>query len=292
MAQRVKEMISEEIIDENVIKKQVHEAKKQLEKAESSDAPKEKSEVGVPTVSVGKVEEAKRELKEEIKEAKEEIEQEKKEKKVEKKSESKKPVKPAHGKKYFAVKAKIEKDKVYSIDEAIDKVLETSITKFDATIEVHAKLTVGSVRGTLVLPAGAPKQKKAVVVTDTSVDDIVAKIKANKLEFDILIATPSVMPKLAQVAKILGPKGLMPSPKSGTVVENTKETAEEFKSGKIEYKQDDQKNIHLGVAKISWGKEKIKENLAAIIKILPKNKVSVLYLASTMGPSVKVEVPK
>ncbi len=266
MAQRVKEMVSDEIIDESTVKKEVEEAKKELEeeKAESSDAPKEKSEVGVPTESVGK----------------------------DKKTSVKKSSKPAHGKKYFAAKAKIEKDKVYSIDEAIDKVLQTSTSSFDATVEVHAKLAVANIRGTTILPSGAPKQKKVVEVTDANAEDIISKIKANKLDFDILIAAPSTMPKLAAVAKILGPKGLMPSPKSGTVVENTKEAMKEFKSGKVEYKQDDQKNIHLGLAKVSWGKEKIKDNLAAILKIMPKNKVSALYLASTMGPSVKVEIPK
>lgn len=276
MAQRVKEMVSEEIIDEDVVKKQVQEAKKHLEekKAKSSDAPTEASEVGVPTASVGKDRE------------------EKEDQSVKKSDKPKKPTKPAHGKKYCTAKAKIERDKVYSIDEAIDKVLETSTTGFDATIEIHAKLAVGGIRGTLVLPAGAPKRKKVVEVTDVTVDDIVAKVKANKLDFDILVATSSVMPKLAAVAKILGPKGLMPSPKSGTVVENTKEAAEEFKSVKIEYKQDDQKNIHLGIAKASWDKEKIKENLATIIKILPKNKISTLYLTSTMGPSVKMEIAK
>ena len=125
-----------------------------------------------------------------------------------------------------------------------------------------------------------------------NIDDIIAKIKANKLDFDILVAVPSVMPKLAAVAKILGPKGLMPSPKTGTVVENTAEAAAEFKIGKVEYKQDDQKNIHMGIGKISWGKEKIKENLETIIKVLPKNKILAFYLTSTMGPSVKMELPR
>jgi large subunit ribosomal protein L1 len=100
------------------------------------------------------------------------------------------------------------------------------------------------------------------------------------------------MPKLAAAAKILGPKGIMPSPKSGTVVEDTKAAAEEIKSGKVEYKEDDQKNIHLAIAKASFGKEKIKENLLAFTRILPKNKVTALYLTTSMGPSVKLEIVK
>ena len=286
MAQRVKEMVSDEIIDESVVKKQIQEAKKHLE------------EEKVPTASVGRVEEAKKELKEEIKEADEEVEKGKKKEKKDLpagkagKKPERKSLKPKHSKKYLAALAKIEKSNIYTIDEAIDKVLETSITKFDATVEIHARLAVGGIRGMIVLPAGAPKEKKVVEISDANVDDIIAKIKTNKLDFDILIATPSVMPKLAAVARILGPKGLMPSPKSGTVVEDIKKTLEEIKSGKVEYKQDDQKNIHLGIAKVSFGKEKIKENLQTFLKILPKNKVSALYLASTMGPSVKMEIPK
>ena len=145
MAQRVKEMVSEEIIDESTIKKEVEKAKKELKK--------------------------------EIEEAKEESSSAKA---TEDKEKKKRPKKSVHGKKYFAAKAKIEPDKVYSIDEAIDKVLETSTINFDATIEVHAKLAVANIRGTIIPPSGAPKQKKVAEVTDATVDDIVTKIKAGK----------------------------------------------------------------------------------------------------------------
>lgn len=252
MAQRVKEMVSEEIIDEGVVKKEVEEAKKEL-KEENKEEPRE---------TKGK------------------------------KTGEKKPSKQKHGRKYLAAQAKIDPQKVYTLDEAIEKVLETSVSRFDGTVEFHAKLVASGIRGTLVLPAGAPKAKKIVEITDENVDDIIAKIKSNKLDFDILVAMPRTMPKLAAVAKILGPKGLMPSPKTGTVVENTAEAAAEFKIGKVEYKQDDQKNIHMGIGKISWGKEKIKENLETIIKVLPKNKILAFYLTSTMGPSVKMELPR
>jgi len=256
MNQKVEDMASEEIIDEDVVKKQI--------------------------------EEAKAELQEEIKEAKaEEKEEQKKEVKK-----SDKPEKAKHGKKYLAAWGLIDHDKVYSIDEAIDKVLETKVVKFDPTVEIHGKLALAGIRGTIILPAGAPKEKRVAVADEKNIDEIVANVKANKIDFDVLLATPAVMPKLAAAAKILGPKGIMPSPKSGTVTDDPKTAIEEIKSGKVEYKQDEQKNIHLAIAKASWDKGKIKDNLMAFVKVLPKNKVTGLYLTSSMGPSVKVEIPK
>ena len=256
MGHKVKDMTSEEIIDESSVVKEVAEAKKELE--------------------------------EEIKEVEEEVANEKKEKKAAKKKSNK----PVRSKKYLAAYTLIDQEKFYPLADGIDKAIETSITKFDTTVEVHANLSISGIRGTITLPAGAPKEKRIAVADEKSVDEIVANVKAGKIDFDVLLATPAVMPKLAAAAKILGPKGLMPSPKSGTVVEDTKTAVEEIKSGKVEYKEDDQKNIHLAIAKASFGKEKIMENLLAFIKILPKNKVSALYLTTSMGPSVKVEIPK
>lgn len=249
MGQRVQNVVSEEIIDESTVKKEVEEAREELRKDKEKDKPK----------SVTK--------------------------------EKKKDSRPKHGKNYFSAKEKIE-DKLYPLDEAIDKVLETAKAKFDSTVEFHAKITMTGIRGMVILPAGAPKEKKVFEITETNIVDFSAKIKAGKFDFDMLITKPEMMPKVAPLAKILGPKGLMPSPKSGTVVEDTKTAMEEIKSGKVEYKQDDHKNIHLAIAKASWGKEKIKENAEVVMKILPKNKVAAIYLTSTMGPSVKVEIPK
>jgi len=255
MSQKVQDMGSEEIIDESTVLKQAEEAKKELE--------------------------------EEIAQAKAEEAEEIKEKVAKKKSN-----KSVRGKKYLAAHALIDQNNVYTVEEGIDKVLETTIVKFDPTVEVHAKLSISGIRGTISLPAGAPKEKRVKIADEKNVEEIVAAAKAGKIDFDILLATPAIMPKLAAAAKVLGPKGIMPSPKSGTVVEDTAAAAEEIKSGKVEYKEDDQKNIHLAIAKASFGKDKIKENLMAFLKILPKNKVTGIYLTSTMGPSVKVEIPK
>jgi len=255
MSQKVQDMSQDVIIDEASIQKQAEEAKEELqEKIAEVEAEEEK---------------------------------------VEKKSaKARKPKKPVRSKKYMAAHALIDQEKLYPVEEGIEKVLETTIVKFDPTVEVHAKLSLTGIRGTIVLPAGAPREKRVKIADEKNVDEIVAAAKSGKIDFDILLATPAMMPKLAAAAKVLGPKGIMPSPKSGTVVEDTAAAAEEIKSGKVEYKEDDQKNIHLAIAKASFGKEKIKDNLQAFLKILPKNKVTGIYLTSTMGPSVKLEIPK
>ncbi|TSC93762.1 MAG: large subunit ribosomal protein L1 [Candidatus Berkelbacteria bacterium Athens1014_28] len=233
-------------------------------------------------------------VKKEVEEAKKEIAKDEVETEGEK-TEKKKPKigkKHLRGKKYILQNNKIDREKVYSCDDAVDLVIKTAKVKFDATIELHARLSVDGIRGTLSLPAGAAKEKKVVEVTEKNIDEFIAKTKSSEFDFDILVATPQVMPKLAQVAKILGPKGLMPSLKSGTVVEDTAVAIAEIKSGKIEYKQDEKKNLHLAIAKVSFGKDKIAENLNTVLKVLPKNKVVSLFLTSTMGPSVKMEIPK
>lgn len=230
----------------------------------------------------------------EVEEAKEEFLEEKVEAESEGKPKKKRFVvkKQVRGKKYILQTNKINKEKVYPQGDAIDLALNTAKVKFDATIELHARLSVDGIRGTLILPAGAPKEKKVAEVTEKNIDDFIVKVKSGKIDFDLLVATPFVMPKLAQIAKILGPKGLMPSPKSGTVVEDTATAVAEIKSGKIEYKQDEKKNLHIAIAKVSFGKEKITENLNAVLKVLPKNKVISLFLTSTMSPSIKLELPK
>lgn len=258
MAQKVTEIVEEEIIDENTVKKEVEEAKKEFEKGQAEAVEEEKTE----------------------------------EEKAADKRKAARAAKKAHSKRYHTEYAKIDHNQIYPIEEAIEKVLETSKVKFDATIEAHIRLSIGNIRSTITLPSGAAKEKKVAIVDDKNVEAFVAEVKTGKIDFDVLISTPSAMPKLAQLAKVLGPKGLMPNPKAGTVVEDTKTAAEEIKSGKVEYRQDGNKIIHIAIAKVSFGAEKIKANLEALIKALPKNKLVAIYLTSTMGPSVKVELPK
>ncbi len=219
-------------------------------------------------------------------------------------------------KKYKKVFEKIEKDKKYSIEEAIKVIKENKIAKFDESVEIHVKLSIDpkkgeqQVRGAVVLPHGTGKTKKVAVITSTKVkeakdagadivggEEMIEKIKNNKIsQFDILVATPEMMPKLAQVAKILGPRGLMPSPKTETVTEKIKETVEMLKKGKVSFKNDDGANVHQLVGKVSFDENKLKENIEAFLGSLQKAKPQVakgkyiisVSICSTMGPGMKI----
>lgn len=222
----------------------------------------------------------------------EEKKAEKEEKKIghkEKKEEQKKK-KPEHGKKYRKLAEQIEKDKEYPIAEAIDLALATSPAKFDATIEAHIKINPKekNIRGMVTLSGGIVKEKKIKEVTEKNIDDVVADIRAGKIDFDILIADLKIMPKLAVLAKILGPKGLMPSPKAGTAVADVEKAVEELKSGKVECRADKFNIVHMPLGKISFGPERVKQNYDAVIGVLPYKRIQSIFLSSTMGPSIKV----
>lgn len=197
----------------------------------------------------------------------------------------------SRGKRFLEARAQVDRRKLYPIEEAIELAKKTSWVGFDATVELHiatvSKKGQDPLRGTLVLPSGNPKPPKVAVASDALIEDI-AK---NKLDFDVLLAEPAMMGKLAKVAKILGPKGLMPSPKAGTVVEDAKKASEEFTKGKIEYRPDSLGNLHLAVGKVSWDSAKIKANIEAIIKILPRARLGGVVLSSTMGPGIRLGLP-
>jgi len=258
-AKKVVEMVNEEVIDEKKILKEAEEREKER-KAEEEVA------------------------KEEEKKAEKEEKKEKSDKKVEQKKR-----KPQHGKKYRELAKQVEKDKEYPIAEAIDLALATSPVKFDATIEAHIKINPKekNIRGMVTLSGGIVKEKKIKEVTEANADEVIADIKAGKLDFDVMIAELKAMPKLAQLAKVLGPKGLMPSPKAGTAVEDVAKAVEELKSGKVEYRADKFNIVHMPLGKISFGPERVKQNYDAVIGVLPFKKIESIYLSSTMGPSVK-----
>ncbi len=212
---------------------------------------------------------------------------------------------------------KVDKTKVYPIDEAIKLVLETSNVKFDAGVEVHAHLGIDpkkgeqQIRATVTLPHGTGKTKtvaafvspeKEKEAKEAGADFIygeeeIKKIKdTGKIEFEVAVTTPDMMSKLAQIAKVLGPKGLMPNPKTETVGPNIKKLIEELKKGKVTYKNDDTSNIHQAIGKVSFGEAKLKENFVALLESLKKAKPATakgtyfqsLSICSTMGPSIKV----
>lgn len=195
-------------------------------------------------------------------------------------------VRPRHGKKYIEKAKKIEKGTIYKLSEAIVLVKELSTTKFDASLDAHINVLDENARGIIHLPHGTGKKINVAIASE----DLIEEITKGKINFDVLVTHPSFMPKLAKVAKILGPKGLMPSPKSGTISENPEEAKKELESGKLEYRADKDKVVHQSVGRISWEAKKLEENLQTLIRALVSAKIKSAYLAPTMGPSVKLEV--
>ncbi len=221
------------------------------------------------------------------------------------------------GKKYTEVSKLVEKNKLYSKEEAIKLVKETSITKFDSSVELALRLNLDTkkadqqLRGAFVLPNGTGKTKKVLVIAkgdqakaaqaagadyvgDT---DLLEKIeKENWFDFDTMIATPDMMPALGKLGKILGPKGLMPNPKTGTVTMDVKKAVEEVKKGRIEYRTDSFGNIHTIIGKVSFDEKKLVENLDAFVSLIIKTKPAVvkgtyikgITVSSTMGPGIKI----
>jgi len=224
-----------------------------------------------------------------------------------------------HSKKYQTIKEKINKDKAYTLEEAISFIKENPLTKFDETIEFHVHLGINpqkteqQVRGIVSLPSGTVKQKRiaAFVGPDKEKEakeagadlvggmELIEKIKTtNKCDFDLAIAEPDLMRNITQIAKILGPRGLMPNPKTGTVTTEIKKTIEELQKGKINFKNDSGANIHQSIGKVSWANDKIKDNVEAFLNAVKKNKpggvkkvfIQGLVLTSTMGPGIKIQL--
>lgn len=196
--------------------------------------------------------------------------------------------KDPHGKKYRAAIKDLDLKSLYSKEEAIELAKKTSYTSFDGSVEVHIKLSVQNQRGVITLPSGTGRERTIAAATSENIDDMVKAIEAGKLDFDILLATPDVMAKLAKVARILGPKGLMPNPKSGTVTADIDGAKKEFNSGRIEYKQDKGGVIHRAIGKVSFDSAKLVLNLDTLLAALPAPKIESITLSATMGPGIKV----
>ena len=225
-----------------------------------------------------------------------------------------------HGKKYQDSVKAYDLTKQYEAAEAVNVILETAKAKFDETIELHVRLGVDprqadqQVRGVLVLPHGTGKTKRVLVIAKgakadaaqaagadyVGAEELIAKIQnENWFEFDVMITTPDMMGMVGRIGRVLGPKGLMPNPKSGTVTMDVEKAIKEVKAGKVEYRLDKTAIIHCPIGKKSFGKEKLVENYTALIDAIVKAKPAAakgtylksVVLASTMGPGVKV-VPK
>ena len=212
----------------------------------------------------------------------------------------------------------MKKDHVYSLPEASALVKEVSTPKFDASVDLHVRLGIDprkadqAIRGTVALPHGTGKDKKVLVLCMPEKEDeaknagadyfglaeYVDKIAGGWTEVDVVIATPSVMPKIARLGKILGPRNLMPNPKSGTVTENISDAVKEVKKGKISFRVDKQGIIHASVGRVSFTKEKIFDNALELLNTLQKMRpssakgtyIKSIYMASTMSPGIAVDV--
>ena len=222
------------------------------------------------------------------------------------------------GKKYVEALSKIEKGKAYTKDEAIKLVKETSTSSFDASVELAMRLNLDTkkadqqLRGAIVLPNGTGKTKKVLVIAKGEAakaaiaagadyvgdTDLLEKIeKENWFDFDTMIATPDMMPALGKIGRVLGPKGLMPNPKTGTVTMDTKTAVEDVKKGRVEYRTDSYGNLHVIIGKVSFDEDKLLENLNAFTSLIVKTKPSVVKgkyilnvaLSSTMGPGIKID---
>ncbi len=208
-------------------------------------------------------------------------------KKTKKKTVPKKDKK--RSKKYIGVISEFDRNKKYLLAEAAELAQKTSYSKFDGTITLDIRLSKlksdESIRGTVKLPHGIDKKIRVAIASE----DLIEKIKQGTVDFAVLLATPQMMQKLAQVAKILGPRGLMPNPKDGTVVEDV-EKAEKELSEMARYRADAQRNIHIVVGKVSWDSKKIVENVEAVFRALAKYKKDTIVLSSTMGVGVKVDM--
>ena len=225
------------------------------------------------------------------------------------------------GKKYVEALNKIDRTRLYDASEALNLVAEVATAKFDETVEAHIKLGVDSrhadqqVRGAVVLPHGTGKTKRVLVfakgakaeeATNAGADfvgaeDLVQKIQGeNWFEFDVVVATPDMMGVVGRLGRVLGPKGLMPNPKSGTVTFDVAKAIDEIKAGKVEYRLDKTNIIHVPVGKVSFGGEKLTENFAALMDAIVKAKPAAakgqylksIAVTSTMGPGVKVNPAK
>lgn len=195
-------------------------------------------------------------------------------------------------KKYQEVYALIDHNTKYEISDAIELVKKTTLTKFDGGVEVHIRLLAKSgkpeqVRGMLKYPHSTGKTIKVVILDEKIAEEIE---KTGKAEADIYLTTPENMPKIAKLAKILGPKGKMPNPKSGTITSDPKKTADELAGGQVEYKTDKFGNLHQMIGKVSADEKALTENFQAILTLLPKEKITSLNICATMGPAIKVQI--
>jgi large subunit ribosomal protein L1 len=208
--------------------------------------------------------------------------------------------KKIRSKKYKEVSEKVDRNKTYPVKEAVELVKSTSYSKFDGTLEIHIDTSVKNLRGLVTLPFASGKKMKIVAFGKgagesgadiTGDEDNLTEIGKGKINFDVLVTTPEWMPKIARLAKVLGPRGLMPNPKSGTISDDLKKTVAELQGGKTEYKTEAKANvIHLSLGKLKQPDEELIANTKLLINTIGKSRIKKVTLTPTMGPGVKLDI--
>lgn len=268
--------------DTEAEKKQKEEAKK---RAEAKRAEK-RTEDEKPAVVT---EEAKPEAQKVVEKPAEETKTKQKSKYAAKNTKSKRSTK------YKDVAKKVDVAKFYSLTEALSLLPELKIAKFDETIELHINTVDKGISGNVTLPHGTGKQIRIAIANQTedpkAIDELVKKVEAGSIDFDVLLATPDAMPKLARIARFLGPRGLMPNPKNGTVTPKPEEAAKKFQGGQVNFKTEAKFPIlHMIVGKMSFGEEKLSENVKAALAAVQSKNIRNVTLKSTMSPGIKLDV--
>lgn len=297
--------------------KESEEPKTEATEAEETKAQEEKATAKAGKRSAKSLAEAEEKQAKEERKAKVAEEKAEDEDKPKQKANPTRPRLERQGKKFRDAAKLVEKDKKYSLLEALELAAKTSPVKFDASVELHVNLNVDprqadqNIRDNLVLPAGTGKSVRVTVLADVDdaaaakkagadqagLEDVIKQLEKGVIDFDILIATPSQMPKLGKFARVLGPRGLMPNPKSGTVTTDVTKAVSEAKAGRVEYRVDSTGIVHLSIGKVSFGAKKLEENARAVLASIKGNKpasvksvyIKGIHLATSMGPSVAVD---
>lgn len=264
------------------------EEKKKREKAKKVRAPGLKGGERIKTVDAQTEEELEK-LVEITKKAEETGKEEIKE---EKKKKTKKKVKvSSRSKRYKQALTQIDSFKQYPINEAIELLRQTSLTSFDPTVELHINTTETGLRGNTLLPHGRGKKIIIKIADGNSIEKIVKAVETGKIDFDVLVAEPSVMSRLATVAKILGPRGLMPNPKSGTISDEPEKVADKLQKGSVSWKTEVKSPIvHQAIGKLSFKDEQLIDNFNALVDSINSKNIKKITLKSTMSPGIKVAV--
>lgn len=206
----------------------------------------------------------------------------------EEKKETKTPIRShKKSKRHTSNLSTIDKNKQYKLDESISSLKKLKTSKFDETVELHLNVKEQGIHGQIELPYGTGKKLRIKIADDA----LIQEVEKGKIDFDVLLASPSIMPKLAKVARILGPRGLMPNPKNGTITDNPEAVIEKLSRGQVNYKTEAKAPIiHLSVGKLSFEDEKLKENVSVTIKTIGTSNISKAVIKSTMSPGLKLDL--